>query len=94
MSNNTCDPAGKKKNEHLYHAAKTVLNRRGYDNDIPSLIDLPVGRSHNDGHPLQRAKDIENSSQTLALAAFATWKTRLRRGHAGIRPSFGRPSGL
>lgn len=47
MSNNTCDPPGKKKNEHLYHVAKTVLNRRGYDNDIPSLKELADSFEYN-----------------------------------------------
>lgn len=47
MSNNTCDSAGKKKNEHLYHVAKTVLNRRGYDNDIPSLKELADSFEYN-----------------------------------------------
>lgn len=47
MSNNTCGPAGKEKNKHLYHVAKTVLNRRGYDHDIASLKELTDSFEYN-----------------------------------------------
>ena len=43
MSNNIFDPA----NEYLYHAAKTVLNRRGYHNDIRSLKELADSFEYN-----------------------------------------------
>lgn len=47
MSNSTCDPAAKEKTEHLYHVAKTVLNRRGYDHEIPSLKELADSFEYN-----------------------------------------------
>lgn len=47
MSNDTCGFVGKEKSEHLYHVAKTVLNRRGYDHDIPSLKELAESFEYN-----------------------------------------------
>jgi len=47
MSNDTCGPAGKEKTEHLCRVAKTVLGRRGYDNDLPSLRELTDSYEYN-----------------------------------------------
>ncbi|WP_319574934.1 hypothetical protein [uncultured Desulfobacter sp.] len=56
MSNDTYGPAETGNGKHLYFVAKTVLNRRGYDHDIPSLKELADSYEYNQKKILRKIK--------------------------------------
>lgn len=69
MSNDTCGPAGKENTRHLYHVAKTILNKREYDPDydLPSLWELADSYEYNLGKVLRKIKWYKVGGQVLLI---------------------------